>query len=187
MHNSYRRSAIGIGMIIMLLAMSLFSASSLWAENRPLKTGAFEVVHQLTLPGTPETIFDVMTGDIGGWWDHSFSEKPLKFYIEPKPGGGFYEIYDEAGNGVKHATVTAADRGKMLRYEGPLGLAGRAIFVVTTYQFKAVGSDSTQVTVNIHAAGEMEDGVAETVDQVWHHFLFERLKPYVEAGKMKGE
>lgn len=57
-----------------------------------------------------------ITGDISGWWDHLFSERPLKFYIDLKPGGGFFEVYDESGDGVKHATVTVAERSKMLRF-----------------------------------------------------------------------
>ena len=49
----------------------------------------------VNLPGTPEDIFDAATGDISGWWDHSFSGNPKKFYLEAKPGGGFYEIFDD--------------------------------------------------------------------------------------------
>jgi hypothetical protein len=164
--------------IILLLLYLIFSPAP--AANRELPTGAFEVTHQLTLPGSPEKIFDTVTGDISGWWDHSFSEKPSKFYIEPRPGGGFFEIFDEAGNGVKHAEVIFAGRGKILRFDGPLGLSGHAVKVVTTYSFESSGSDSTLLKVTVNAAGEMEAGWAETVDRVWYHFLFERLKLYIE-------
>jgi hypothetical protein len=155
--------------------------SQVKAENRELQTGAFEVTHQLMLPGSPENIFDTVTGDISSWWDHSFSKKPMKFYIEPWPGGGFFEIFDEAGNGVKHAEVIFAGRGKILRFEGPLGLSGYAVKIVTTYDFESASGDFTLLKVTIKAAGEMEAGWAETVDQVWYHFLLERLKPYVEG------
>ncbi|OGB63866.1 MAG: hypothetical protein A2Y94_06435 [Caldithrix sp. RBG_13_44_9] len=165
-------------MVSILLFMIL---SNVQAENRELQTGAFEVTHQLTLPGSPEKIFDTVTGDISGWWDHSFSEKPRKFYIEPRPGGGFFEIFDEAGNGVKHAEVIFAGRGKILRFDGPLGLSGHAVKVVTTYTFESATGDSTLLKVTVNAAGEMEAGWAETVDRVWYHFLFEKLKPYVEG------
>jgi hypothetical protein len=150
------------------------------AEQKSLNFGAFQITHNLTLPGSPETLFDQVTGDISGWWDHAMSEKPLKFYIEPKAGGGFYEIFDETGNGVKHAEVIYAQRGKLLRFVGPLGLSGHAINLVTSYQFEAVGKDSVKLNVTVNAAGQMEEGWAETVDRVWYHFLFERLKPYVE-------
>jgi hypothetical protein len=169
--------------VITITISGIFTIFNLaFSENKPLQYGAFLVSHELTLPGNPEQIYDAISGDISGWWDHSFSESPKKFYIEAKPGGGFWEIFDDQGNGVKHATVIFAARGKYLRFDGPLGLSGRAIQVVTTYTFKPVGSDSTRLEVSVHAAGEMEEGVAETVDRVWHHFMFERFKPYVENG-----
>ncbi|NOQ97068.1 MAG: SRPBCC domain-containing protein [Calditrichae bacterium] len=166
--------------IIIYFCLLFLINSSVKAENRPLKVGAFQVTHSLTLPGSPEALFDQVSGDISGWWDHSMSEKPLKFYLEPKPGGGFYEIFDEAGNGVKHAEVIYAQRGKLLRFVGPLGLSGNAITLVTSYQFESMGNDSVRVNVTVNASGQMEEGWAETVDRVWYHFHFERLKPYVE-------
>ncbi len=153
------------------------------AEHREVPTGAFVVEHELELPGTPESIYDAITGDISGWWDHSFSEKPARFYIEAKPGGGFYEIFDESGDGVRHAEVIFAQRGKLLRFEGPLGLTGNAIHMVMTYTFEPVGEDSTRLKLSTHAAGEMQEGWAAAVDRAWRHFLFERFKPYVESGK----
>ncbi|MCK7528497.1 MAG: hypothetical protein MZV64_68495 [Ignavibacteriales bacterium] len=73
---------------------------------------SFSFDKEVTLPGTPEVIFDAVTGDISGWWDHSFTDNPKEFYIEPVPGGGFWEIFDDEGNGVLHARVIYADRGK---------------------------------------------------------------------------
>ncbi len=32
--------------------------------------------------------------EFSAWLDHSFSDKPLKIFIEARPGGGFYEIFD---------------------------------------------------------------------------------------------
>jgi hypothetical protein len=145
--------------------------------------GTFAFKDSLTLAGTSEKIFDAITGDISGWWDHSFSDKPYRLFIEPKPGGGFYEIFNKEGEGVLHATVTAAVRGKLLRFVGPLGLAGRAIDMVTTYEFAAVGVDSTKLTLSVHAAGELDAGLGPIVRGVWKHFLVERFKPYVEGGK----
>jgi hypothetical protein len=152
------------------------------AEVKPLTTHDFSVEHSLTLPGSPEAIYDAATGDISGWWDHTFSGKPKRFYIEAKPGGGFFEIFDDSGDGVLHATVIYAERGKRLTMRGPLGFNGAATDVVTTYTFTAVG-DSTRLDLKVNCAGQTEEGWTSAVDQVWHHFLFEGLKPYVEAGK----
>lgn len=143
--------------------------------------GVFSFEKQLNLPGNPEYIFDHITGDIKPWWDHSFSEDPLKLYIEPKPGGGFFEIFDASGDGAKHATVTYAQRGKILRFEGPLGLSGMAVNMVCTYTFQAKEPDSTLLKLSVRAAGEVPEGIPAIVESVWEHFLFERFKPYIES------
>ena len=167
---------------ILLIGIFLMSGWLL-AETHELKVGGFSIHHQLTLPGTPEVIYDAITRDISGWWDHSVSDNPFKFYIEPKPGGGFYEIFNESGDGVKHATVILANRGKILRFDGPLGLSGNAIQMVHTYEFEPVGNDSTLLKLIVNAAGQMKESWPELVDEVWHHFLFEQFKPYIESGK----
>ncbi|HUP00152.1 MAG TPA: hypothetical protein VM737_01310 [Gemmatimonadota bacterium] len=102
--------------------------------------------------------------------------------IDSRPGGGFTEIFDESGDGVEHARVITAHRGALLRFEGPLGFSGRALTIVHTLAFEAAG-DSTRLTLTVRGAGELEDGWSEAVDRVWHHFLIERFKPYVESGR----
>lgn len=168
---------------IVLFALVCISAYAQDDQKVKPKYDVFSFDKEVTLPGTPEVIFDAVTGDVSGWWDHSFTDKPKEFYIEPIPGGGFWEIFDDEGNGVLHARVIYADRGKMLRFDGPLGLSGKAIQVVTTYQFKSVGGDSTLFKVSVHAAGEVDEGIPAIVERVWGHFIFEQLKPYVESGK----
>jgi hypothetical protein len=167
---------------ILLLSLVILNLTPAAAQETKPKYDVFTLEQQITVPGTTTQIYDAMTGDISGWWDHSFSKKPYKLYIDAVPGGGFYEIFDAGGDGAKHATVTLSERGKMLRYEGPLGLSGRAILMVTTYEFSEAGPDSTTVKVSVHASGEIEEGLEAKVDSVWHHFLFERFKPYVEGG-----
>lgn len=165
--------------ILLVLNIQTFSQGT----NKP-HYDIFSFKKKVELPGTPEQIFDLATGDISGWWDHSFSKNPKKFYIEPKPGGGFYEIFDDEGNGVLHAKVIYAHRGKLLRFDGPLGLSGFAVQLVTTYHFEPIGSDSTLMNVEVHGSGELKDGLPAVVEKVWEHFIFERFKPYVE-NKMK--
>jgi hypothetical protein len=138
----------------------------------------------VTLPVDPGTAFDVMTGDISGWWDHSFVENPRKLYIEPKPGGGFYEIFDDKGNGARHATIIYADRGKRLRFEGPLGLSGRAVTFVASFDFDKTDTGSV-VKLTANMVGQFDDKLQSVVEDVWRHFLVDRLKPYVESGAYK--
>lgn len=164
------------------------------AADRPpetaesVDTGGFAFTIARTVPGSPRATYDALTGDISGWWDHTFSGNPYRLYIEARPGGGFYELFDESGDGVRHAVVTAAERGALLRFEGPLGLAGHALHMVATYELAEVGLEgaSTELTVTVRAAGEMQEGWAETVEDVWHHFIDERFVPYMEAGGRAG-
>ena len=154
-----------------------------------IETGGFAFAFERTVPGSPHATFDALTGDISDWWDHSFSGNPYRLYIEPRPGGGFYEMFNESGDGIRHAVVTAAERGALLRFEGPLGLAGHALHMVATYELAEVGLEgtSTNLKVTVHAAGEIQDGWAEAVEDVWHHFIDERFVPYVEAGGTAGD
>jgi hypothetical protein len=143
------------------------------------KTFTFEM--NFTYPGSPEFVYDHLTGDISDWWDHSFSADPHKLYIEARPGGGFYEIFDASGDGAKHATVIYAKRGEMLRMEGPLGLSGQALTLVCTYRLSDSGDESTLLTLNVNGAGEFTRETPEIVKQVWEHFLWEQFRPYMEA------
>ena len=73
-----------------------------------------------------------------------------------------------------------AERGKLLRFSGPLGLSGMAVDMVFTLSFTAEG-DSTAVALSARGVGE--DIGAEgrqAVAQVWEHFL-QRYKAHVEG------
>lgn len=152
-------------------------------EYPPLTFGHFSIERELVLPGNPEKIYDVVTGDISPWWDMRFSKKPHRMLLEAVPGGGFWEIFDESGDGVKHATVIYAQRGKMLRFEGPLGLSGRAVQYVTTYHFEPLGEDKTLFRVSVHVSGAYEAAVPEMTEQMWEKLLFKSLLNYVEQQK----
>ncbi|HTR48466.1 MAG TPA: SRPBCC domain-containing protein [Verrucomicrobiae bacterium] len=167
---------------VLLLGLAL--PGLLQAETKELKTGAFQIMHELILPASPEAVYDAATGDISGWWDHSFTEHPKRLYIEAKPGGGFWEIFNDSGDGALHATVIYAERGKMLRFTGPLGLSGQAVDFVTTYEFLPDPA-GTKLRVTCNVSGQIADGQDKIVDAVWRHFLFERLKPYIESGAYK--
>ena len=143
------------------------------------RTFGFEM--NFSYPGDTAFVYDHLTGDISDWWDHSFVPKPERIFIEPRPGGGFYEIFDDQGNGALHATVIYANRGKLLRMEGPLGLSGQAINQVCTYTLNALGKDSTRLTLQVNGSGKYGDNTADLVQQVWEHFLWEQFKPHIEA------
>jgi hypothetical protein len=155
------------------------------AEIQALDVGAFGFEHSLVLPGTPVEIWDALTGDISDWWDHSLSGAPARLVLEPRVGGHFLEVFDEGStDGVIFATVTVVRRPELLRFEGPLGLTGFAVHGVYTYRLEPAGEagDSTRLTLTTRMVGEMDDRWPGAVEGAWRHFLFERLKPYVEGG-----
>jgi uncharacterized protein YndB with AHSA1/START domain len=175
----YKTAILSVG--ILLLSGMAYSGTQADVKALP-KTSVFTFQQTVVLDGSPDTVYDYATGDISGWWDHSFSKKPYRLFIEAKPGGGFYEIFSKDGDGVLHATVTAAQRGKLLRMDGPLGLAGRALHMVCTYTFTPVDDTHTELNLSVHMAGEIDVKTAAIVEQVWHHFLFDRLKVYAAGG-----
>lgn len=159
-----------------LVLSVLATAPAARAQETPY--GAFAFRDSVTVPGAPSAAFDAFV-DVNAWWDHRFSERPARFYIEPKAGGGFWELFDEQGNGVRHAEVIYVQRPEILRMEGPLGLSGSAIQMVFTLRFSPAG-DSTAVRLEVHAAGEVHPGWPDTVRGVWRHFL-ERYAAYVSG------
>lgn len=165
-----------------LALVALFQAPGARAELSSQPVTAWTITHKVVLPGSPERAYDAATGDVAPWWDHTFRKDPQRLVIEPWAGGGFWEIWNDAGEGVRHAVVTRAERGKVLRFEGPLGLAGSGIVLVTTWTFTAKG-DSTELSSVSNLAGAVPPGVEKAVDQVWTHFLTGRLKPYMASGR----
>ncbi len=163
--------------LIILVSTFLLSCTNLKEDTASKTSFAFEIETQLS--GDPNQVYDKLTGDISPWWDHTFSENPYKLYIEAKPGGGFYEIFDESGDGVRHAVVTGAHRGELLRLEGPLGLAGHALTLVSTYHLSSV-NDSTLLKIEVHGSGEFKEDWPEVIKSVWTHFIIEQFKPYWE-------
>ncbi len=161
------------------LFVSVFFAFACGNKKEHAQNQFFSFSIETKLPGSSIDVYNNLTGDISPWWDHTFSGNPHQLYLEPKPGGGFYEIFDESGDGVQHAVVTAAQRGKLLRMEGPLGLAGHALTLVTTYHITEM-NDSTILKVEVHGAGEFKEDWPEVIENVWKHFIIEQFKPYWE-------
>jgi hypothetical protein len=166
-----------------LLALAVITPV-LHADVKSFVPKGFSMSQQVEYATSPDTLFDLMTGDISPWWDHHMSEHPVRLVIEPRPGGAFLEQFDAAGSGVHHAVVTAAERGKLLRMEGPLGLAGTALLCVWTWEYTATPT-GTKLTFTGNLTGQLDDGMEQVIAQVWNHFLVEQLKPYVDGGSWR--
>ena len=73
---------------VVLSLLTLAAAAHAEVSEFPVR--GITITDSVILPVSPDTAFDIMTGDISGWWDHHFSDAPKSFFIEPNPGGGFF-------------------------------------------------------------------------------------------------
>ena len=161
------------------VALLAASGSPATAEIRILGVGGFEVSLEVQVAGTPAQAFDAFTGDISGWWDRTYTENPKAIYLEPIPGGRFLEVFDDDGNGALHATVIFAQRGKRIRFNGPMGYSGFPITAIHTVDF--VENDAnTRVLFMVRTTGQFKEDWPEAVESIWKHFLIARFKPYME-------
>ena len=164
------------------------AASTAWALRgpadgpRPIAVGGFVLEREVVVPAPPGEAFDAFTGDVSGWWDHTFSEAPHALVLEPRAGGSFLELYDEDGHGVQHARVTVAIPGETLRFTGSLPFSGTGFEMVHDVRFEAV-EEGTRVVVRVTGVGEVLPGADLAVYGVWGHFLDEQFLPYVTEGR----
>lgn len=168
---------------IVMLAAGL-AALQETAEVQAFEPQGFVTSVTVEIGAPVADVFDAATGDVTGWWDHSFWENPAEMVIEPRFDGRFYERF-EAGseNGSLHARVIFVNAPTELRLHGPLGLSGRAVDLVSSWRLEEAGEgDATRFTVELHMSGEIDAELAGVVRSVWQHFIGARLKPYVEAG-----
>lgn len=170
--------AVGIATGAVLCWLILGAADG--GDERELVLRGFPIEKEVSVPLDPGAAFDAFTGDISSWWDHHFSERPVRLVIEPRAGCNFLESFDDAGAGVIHGLVTWSERGKNLVIRGwPGPFHSAAGIIVHTVAF--VPADSgTKIKATIRMAGEFDAQSAAVVDRVWNHFLVKRYKPYAE-------
>ncbi|TGY90146.1 SRPBCC domain-containing protein [Marinicauda algicola] len=170
-----------VGSVALILVTMALAGSDV-GNPAPFEVQGFRSQIDVEIAAPVETVFDAATGDVTGWWDHSFAEDPAEMVIEPLFGGRFYERFSQDGaDGALHATVIYVNAPSQLRLDGPLGLSGRAVDLVTTWTLQP-SEAGTLFTVDLSMAGEIDPPLAEAVTRVWDHFIRERLKPYVESG-----
>lgn len=176
MRNASRSALAALALSALLVSVPLARA----AAPAEFAIRGVTLHKETVVPAPPAEAWDLFTGDVSAWWDHTFSGKPLRLVIDRKPGGGFWEIFDEAGHGVKHAEILWAEPGKVLKMRGPLGFSGKAVDLVHTFVFSAEG-EGTKVSLTLNALGQLGDEDVAALDQVWDHFLIARYAAHVSA------
>lgn len=143
--------------------------------------GGFRFETATRVPLAPAEAFRAFTEDVGTWWDHTFSGESSNLEIDARPGGAFWEWFDEARtSGLEHARVTWCEPGAKLVMRGPLGFHGMAVDGVYALTFTPDG-DGTTVAVDVHGSGEYGPSDGAIVERVWQHFLDEAYRPYAEG------
>jgi len=168
-----------VAAVVVALGMA-FASPALAATEFPLR--GVTVEKEVIVAATPDEAWNAFTGDVSGWWDHHFSEKPVKLVIDRVPGGGFFEIFDEEGHGVKHAEVIWAEPGKTLKMRGPLGFSGAAVDFVHTFTFTPDPA-GTKIRLTLNASGQLDDEGVAALERAWDHFLVKQFQAYIAAGK----
>ena len=150
----------------------------------PFEVQGFNTTITVEIDAPRDVVFEAATGDVTGWWDHSFWPDPAEMVIEPQIGGRFYERFETGSdNGTLHARVIFVRAPEQLRLHGPLGLSGRAVDLVTSWTLtEGETPDTTLVRIDLAMMGDIDAELADVVRSVWVHFIEARLKTYVEAG-----
>lgn len=190
-------TSLGIlaSMSLSLVAVPAFAQDSAPdpAPNiRELETRAFEFDLTVAMPATREEVWQALTGDVSGWWDHHVSDASAELVIYPRPGGAFWEYFDSDGaTGIEHAEVIFSRPPEKLVMTGPFGFSGNAVRMVVTYALEPVADENltgdldttgSVLTVTVSVSGVYKDGWDSDIRDVWRHSVESRLKGYLDAG-----
>lgn len=159
------------------------------AEVANVAPNGFAVKHSMTIPASPQKVYEALVGKVGSWWnpEHTFSNDSKNLSIDARAGGCFCEKLGNGGS-VEHMRVVFAWPGRILRMTGGLGpLQGSGVVGSMTWQLEAAkgAAGATSLEFSYGVGGYMAGGfdkIAPAVDAVLGEQLA-RLKSFVETGK----
>jgi uncharacterized protein YndB with AHSA1/START domain len=167
------------------VALLIFSGLAR-GEVRASAPMGFVVVHDLTLAGSPTTVYDAITAEVAKWWDasHSYSGEARNFSMDARAGGCFCERLADGGS-VEHLRVLFAGPGNLLRLSGGLGpLQGMGATGVMDFSLSPAQGGRTRLEFRYSVGGYTEEGLetlADPVDTVLGGQLA-RLAAYLATG-----
>ncbi|MCY4143853.1 MAG: ATPase [Gammaproteobacteria bacterium] len=141
----------------------------------------FVIESEINISALPTHVFDAL-GELQRWWDpeHSFGRDARNLSLNTSPDGLFLESLG-TNQGVVHARVVDAQRGKLLRLSGALGpLQSLGAHGTLTLRMEPL-AESTTLTLNYIVIGRNLRGWADAVEQVLSEQLI-RLKSFLETG-----
>jgi hypothetical protein len=109
------------------------SADELGVCQATESSGGFVLDYRIHYAALPERVFAALTSEVGRWWPHTWKDDALAVVLEPRLGGSFMELWDEAGAGVVYGHVEVYDPPRCLRIRGSVGmnLAVNVMWTVT--------------------------------------------------------
>jgi phage shock protein A len=111
----------------------------------------------------------------------------VRLIMEAEIGGRFFALWPtKSGRGQQAllGTVVALNVPEVMRIAGPFTFDSRCIHAVVSFEFSAHGS-RTQVAVQHHAIGDIDDAMEQEWSSAWQHFL-DDLKSSAEKNKDSG-
>ncbi len=142
---------------------------------------------EFAIAAPPERIFVALTEELDAWWGSSYLTAGADaMVIEPWVGGRMYETFGDRG-GALWAWVTAVERDRLLRLDGPMGLpqpvSGSANITIRADETRPGGSI---VGATHRALGRLFPGMSASHRQGWTDLLDVRLRAWVEKGTRLG-
>jgi uncharacterized glyoxalase superfamily protein PhnB len=120
------------------------------------------ITTSVDVPVDPDTAFKVFTEELGCWWRQGpinffDSSRAFEMRMEHGVGGRIVEVYDDAGDGLEVARLTAWEPGERLEWTSSLD------DVRTEIRFrKATDGTTVEVTATIEEGGTDNGGTAWT-------------------------
>ncbi|MFQ5967318.1 MAG: SRPBCC domain-containing protein [Acidimicrobiia bacterium] len=141
---------------------------------------AYETAVEIEIRAPRERVWKALTEEVGAWWSHTYRDDIVGVYLEPWPGGRFYEKFDEDGNGGLYATVTYAEYPSLIRYQGPMGMPGSQL---TTGRFELIeqSAETTLMKFTGWVMGDIPDELMEERRRGGSE-IYSSLVKYLEEG-----
>jgi len=145
--------------------------------------GAREVRMEVEIAADKQTVWSALTECIHEWWPKSFctGKGPLRFVVEPFPGG---RVFEDWGNneGLLWYWVVSAEAGEHLRLAGDIFPDyGGPARLNTTFKFEEADGKTT-VSFSEQVYGRLGSNLVNSLDDGWKRLLGKHLKGYVEDG-----
>jgi uncharacterized protein YndB with AHSA1/START domain len=154
-------------------------AENLEGDDTMTAMDFYQTEQEVLVEADANSVFDGLL-DVDAWWSHRFSDDSKALRLEPVVGGRFYEVFNDADDGVLYGTVTAIRRGEHLSLTGSAGMEGAVVGFVR-FDLEDRGGQ-TLLKLSHRAFGEIGETRKQNYNAGWGELLNQRLKRFVEQG-----